>query len=71
VVLGRGAQQGDATDVDFLDGVCEGATWSRDGRFERVQVTDDDGNRRDGLRGEVLLIGGDVSRENACVCPKS
>jgi len=67
VVLGRGAQQRDAADVDLLDGVREGAAWARDGRRERVQVADDDGDRRDGLRGEVLLVGGDVAREDACV----
>lgn len=66
VVLGRGAQQRDAADVDLLDGVREGAAWARDGRRERVQVADDDGDRRDGLRGEVLLVGGDVAREDAC-----
>jgi len=66
MVFGRGAQQCDAADVDLLDGVCEGASWSRDGRRERIQVADDDGDGRDGLRCEVLLIGGDVACEDAC-----
>jgi hypothetical protein len=65
VVLGRGAQQGDAADVDLLDGVGERAPGARDGRREGVQVADDDGDRRDGLRREVLLIAGDVAREDS------
>ena len=51
VVLRRSAQQRDPADVDLLDGVCERAAWSCDGRRERVQVADYDGDRRDGLRG--------------------
>lgn len=65
MVLGRGAQQGDAADVDLLDGVGKRAAWACDGRGEGIEVTDDDGDRRDGLRREVLLIAGDVASEDS------
>ena len=51
VVLRCGAQQRDTTDVDLLDCVCERAAWPCDGRCERVEIADDDGDRRDGLCG--------------------
>ena len=65
VVLGRCAQEGDAADVDLLDGVRKRAARARDGRREGVQVADDDGDRGDGLRREILLIAGDVAGEDS------
>jgi hypothetical protein len=65
VIFGRGAQQRDPADVDLFDGVREGAAWPRDGRRERIEVADDDRDGRDGLRCEVLLIGGDVACKDA------
>jgi hypothetical protein len=49
VVLGRGAQERDPANIDLFDGVRERATWLCDRRCERVQVADDDRDRRDGL----------------------
>ena len=66
MVFGCSAQQCDTTNVNLLDGICMGATWLRDGRCERIEVADDDGDGRDGLRREVLLIGGDVAGEDSC-----
>jgi hypothetical protein len=51
VVFGRGTQQRDPADIDLLDGVRERAAGPCDGRRERVEIADDDGDRRDGLRG--------------------
>jgi hypothetical protein len=71
VVLGGGAQQRDAADVDVLDGVRGRAAGPRDRGREGVQVADDDGDRRDGVRREVLLVGGDVAGEDAWNIKKS
>lgn len=65
VVLGRGAEESDTADVDFLDRVCERAVWLGDGLSEGVEVADDDGNGRDGLRFQVLLVGGDRTSKDA------
>lgn len=47
LVLGCGAQQGNATDVDQLNGISAHEGWSCDGRHEEVQsvqIADDDGD---------------------------
>ncbi len=58
-----GTQQDGAADVDFLHSARERAAWTRDGRREWVEVTDDDRDRRDGVRHEVLLVAGNVASE--------
>ena len=65
MVLGRCAQEGDAADVDLLDCVRERAARAGDGRREGVQVADDDGDRGDGVRRQILLIAGDVAGEDS------
>ena len=69
VVLRRCTEEGDAADIDLLDGICERAVGLRYGLGERVEVADDDRDGGDGLGGKVLMIGGDVARKDTC-CPK-
>lgn len=66
MVFGGGAKEGDAADVDLFDRFGEGAVGFGDGGGEGVEVADDDGDWGDGLGGEVRLVGGDVTGEDAC-----
>jgi hypothetical protein len=56
VILGSCAEEGDAADVYLFDSVGDGAVWLRDRRGEWVEVADDDGDGRNGLGLEILLI---------------
>lgn len=66
VVLRGGAEEGDASDVDLLDGSREGAVRGGDGEDERVEVAGDDGDGRDRVGGQVREVRRDVAREDAC-----
>lgn len=66
MVFGGGAEEGDAADVDLFDRFGEGAVGFGDGGGEGVKVADDDGDWGDGLGGEVGLVGGNVTGEDAC-----
>jgi hypothetical protein len=65
VVLGGGAQERDAADVDLFDCVCEGAGGFGDGFCERVEVADDDGDGRDALCLEVFFVRWDRAGKDA------
>ena len=66
VVLGRGAEERDASDVDLLDGLGDcGRGNLGDGLVEGVQVADDDRDGRDLLGLEVRDVGRDVTGEDS------
>lgn len=66
MVLGRGAEEGDAADVDLFDSLGDRRRRDAgDGLVERVQVADDDVDRGDLLGVEVGRVGGDVAGEDA------
>jgi hypothetical protein len=56
VVLGGGAEEGDASDVDLFDGFCEGAAWAADCGGEGIEVADDDGDGIYGVGFKVLFV---------------
>lgn len=64
MVLRGSTEKSDTTDVDLLDSISERAAGLRDSLGEGVQVADDDGDGRDGLRLQILLIGGDGAGED-------
>lgn len=64
VVLGGGAEQRDTANVDLLDRIGERAAGLGDSLGERVQVAYNDGDGRDGLGLEILLIGGDRASQD-------
>lgn len=67
VVLCRGAEKGDAANVDLLDGLGDrGGRDAGDRLVERVQVAHDDGDGRDLVGLEVGGVRGDVAGEDAC-----
>jgi hypothetical protein len=65
VVLGCCAQEGNASDIDLLNGVCEGASMLRDRVREGVEVAHDDGDGGDALSLEILLVGLNVPSKDA------
>lgn len=65
MVFSSSTEKGDTADIDFLDGICDCASGFGDGIGEGVEVADDDGDGRDVLGLEVLLIGRDVACEDA------
>lgn len=65
VVLGCGAKEGDASNVDFLNGLGDGRRRDLgDSLVEWVEVADNDGDGCDLLRLEVRDVGGDVASED-------
>lgn len=65
VVLSGSTEESHTANVDLLDGVGQGAVGLSDGFVEWVQVAHDNGNGRDCLSFKILLIGWDVSSQNA------
>lgn len=65
MVLSGSTEESHTANVDLLDGVGQGAVGFSDGFVEGVQVAHDDGNGRYCLSFEILLIGRNVSSQNA------
>lgn len=65
MVLGRGTEERDTSDVNLLNGAREGAVGGLNGLDERVEVAGDDGDGRDRVGREVCKVGRDVAREDA------
>lgn len=65
VVLRRGAQERDPTNVDLLDRVCKRAVRLGDCGCERVEVADDDGDGCDALCFEIRVIRLNRTRKDA------
>lgn len=64
VILGRGTQKGDSSDVNFLDGISKRAVCFRDSFRKGVEVADDNGDGRNSLRFQVFLVGLDAPGKN-------
>ena len=64
VVLSSSTEESHTADVDLFDGIGQSAVRLGDGLVERVQVAHDNGNGRDSLSFEILLIGRDVASED-------
>lgn len=66
MILGRGAKEGHASNVDLLDRLSDGRGRNLgDGLVEGVQVADDDRDGGDLLGVEVGDVRGDVAGEDA------
>ena len=61
MVLGGGAQEGGAADVDVLEGVLEGDAGAGDGGLEGVEVDGDEVDGRKAAEGELLGVLGEVA----------
>jgi hypothetical protein len=70
VVLGGRAQHRRAADVDVLDRLVERGLGSRDRRLERIQVDDEQIDRRDRMRRHLALVRGGVATEQPAVDPR-
>lgn len=66
MVLRRGAEESDAANVNLLDRISERTTGLRDRGGERIEVADDNGDGRDALCLQILLVGRDGTREDTC-----
>lgn len=67
VVLGGGTDQGHATNVNLLNGLGDADVDLGNGVLEGVQVADDIVDLGDALLSQILLIGVEVTGENATV----
>lgn len=65
VVLGGCAEEGDTSDVDFLNGTRDSAVRLLSLKHERVQVAHDEGDGRDRVGSEVRKVRVDLTGENA------
>jgi hypothetical protein len=67
-VLGRRAYQRRPADVDVLDRFVERAIGARDRLPERIEIDDDEVDRRNAVRGECRCVRGQIAtREDAAV----
>ena len=67
MVLGRGAQQGHAADVDLLDRIGQGYVRSSHGLRKGVEVADDEIDRRQAVRFQLGQVLRRAAGENAAV----
>lgn len=67
VVLGSSADEGHATDIDLLDSLGDADVDLGDGVLEGIEVADNKVHLVDVLVGEILLIGSEVTGEDARV----
>lgn len=64
VVLCGGAEKGDTTDIDFLDGFVDGDVYFGDGFLEGVKVTNDKVDFVDALILKIFFVGLNVTSKN-------
>ena len=60
MILGRGADQRRAADVNVLDGILESRGGVGDGLLKRIEVDDDQVNRVDVRRGQGVEVRGQI-----------